>query len=122
MIEGAGHVPRSSAQVTLHLDVALLSATEGDDKPAKYPVMFRAADAMVISKTDLLPYLDDFDPGRARDRLRALANPAPVFELSARSGEGLDAWCDWLRAGLSQRAGGGIPDGAAAGGSGPKAP
>jgi hydrogenase nickel incorporation protein HypB len=76
---------------------------EGDDKPAKYPVMFRAADLMLLSKADLLPVLDDFRPENARRYLRELANPAPVIELSAKTGAGLDQWLDWLHNAIAQR-------------------
>jgi hydrogenase nickel incorporation protein HypB len=105
-IENVGNlVCPASFDLGQHLNVTLLSVTEGDDKPSKYPVMFRAADAMLISKTDLLPHLDDFDPARAESNLRNLANPAPVIRLSARKAEGMQAWLDWLRAELgSQRA------------------
>src|SRR5574340_1539368 len=88
-----------------HLNVTLLSVTEGDDKPAKYPVMFRAADAMLLTKTDLLAVLDDFDPDKAEAHLRNLANPALVLRLSARKDLGMDAWLTWLREQLNaQRA------------------
>jgi len=97
-IENVGNlVCPASFDLGQHANVALLSVTEGDDKPAKYPVMFRAADAVLISKTDLLAHLDDFDPARAEAHLRNLANPAPVLRLSARRGEGLMAWFAWLR-------------------------
>lgn len=85
-----------------HRNVVLLSVPEGDDKPAKYPVMFRTADLVLLTKADLLPVLDDFDPARAEANLRALASPAPLFQLSAKSGIGLDAWLGWLRAQLRQ--------------------
>jgi hydrogenase nickel incorporation protein HypB len=91
-----------------HHNVVLLSTTEGDDKPAKYPVMFRAADLVLLSKCDLLPVLDDFQPQRARTHLRNLASDAPVIELSARSGAGLQDWIDWLQSAsavLEQRLG-----------------
>jgi hydrogenase nickel incorporation protein HypB len=77
--------------------VTLLSVTEGDDKPAKYPVMFRAADLMLISKSDLLAVLDDFEPDRAERHLRELASRAPAYRVSAKSGDGMQAWFDWLR-------------------------
>jgi len=80
-----------------HADVVLLSATEGDDKPAKYPVMFRAADLVLLTKADLLAVLEDFSPERAEQALRALATTAPVLSVSAKTGTGLAAWCDWLR-------------------------
>ncbi|BAZ94665.1 hypothetical protein TspCOW1_03700 [Thiohalobacter sp. COW1] len=98
-IENVGNlVCPASFDLGHHRNVTLLSVTEGDDKPAKYPVMFRAADLMLLTKADLLAVLDDFDPDRATRCLRELANPAPVFNLSARKGQGLDAWLDWLRA------------------------
>jgi hydrogenase nickel incorporation protein HypB len=97
-IENVGNlVCPASFDLGHHRNVVLLSATEGDDKPAKYPVMFRAADLMLLSKSDLLPVLDDFSPELAKKNLRALANPAPVLQLSARRGIGMDAWLDWLR-------------------------
>ncbi|MFO1432082.1 MAG: hydrogenase nickel incorporation protein HypB [Candidatus Competibacteraceae bacterium] len=80
-----------------HVNVTLLSVTEGDDKPAKYPVMFRAADLLLLSKTDLLAVLDDFDPAAAEAHFRELANPAPVLQVSARKGEGMESWLHWLR-------------------------
>jgi hydrogenase nickel incorporation protein HypB len=64
--------------------------------------MFRAADLVLLSKSDLLPVLDDFKPENARRYLRNLANPAPVFELSARTGAGLDQWLHWLFTEISQ--------------------
>ena len=60
------------------------------------------ADLVLITKSDLLPVLDDFDPAVAEQYLRQLANPAPQLNLSARSGEGLGEWLDWLRARLSE--------------------
>ncbi len=80
-----------------HRNITLLSVTEGDDKPAKYPVMFRAADLVLLTKTDLLPVLDDFDADRAESCLRQLANPAPFLRLSAKKNAGLETWIDWLR-------------------------
>lgn len=79
-----------------HANVALLSVAEGDDKPAKYPVMFRAADLVVLSKADLLPVFDDFSPERATGHVRALANDAEVLAVSARQGSQLAPWLDWL--------------------------
>jgi hydrogenase nickel incorporation protein HypB len=81
-----------------HRNVTLLSVTEGDDKPAKYPVMFRGTDLLVLSKSDLLPSAGGFRSGGGRRHLRALASRAPVMALSARKGIELDAWLDWLRA------------------------
>ncbi len=97
-IENVGNlVCPASFDLGQHRNVTLLSVTEGDDKPAKYPVMFRASDLMLLSKTDLLAVLDDFDPAQACRHLRNLANPAPVIELSAKTGAGLQGWLDWLQ-------------------------
>jgi hydrogenase nickel incorporation protein HypB len=97
-IENVGNlVCPASFDLGHHRNVTLLSVTEGDDKPAKYPVMFRATDLMLITKTDLLAVLDDFDCGKAQRYLRELANPAPVIELSARKQQGIDLWIDWLQ-------------------------
>jgi len=100
-IENVGNlVCPASFDLGQHLNVTLLSTPEGDDKPAKYPVMFRAADLVLISKSDLIDVLGDFEPARAIGHLRGLANPAEVIEMSARSGDGMPAWLDWLRAQL----------------------
>lgn len=79
-----------------HANVALLAVTEGDDKPAKYPVLFRAADLVLLSKSDLLEVLDDFAPAKAERHIRRLANPADVVPLSARRPETLAPWLAWL--------------------------
>lgn len=98
-VENVGNlVCPASFDLGQHRNVALLSVTEGDDKPAKYPVMFRAADLVLLTKTDLLPALDDFSPERAEWNLRNLASRAPLLPLSARKKIGLQAWFDWLRA------------------------
>jgi hydrogenase nickel incorporation protein HypB len=83
------------------MKVVLLSVTEGDDKPLKYPGMVRNASVLVINKVDLIPYVDS---NVAALRANALqVNPRlRVFEMSCRSGEGVAEWCDWLR----QQAGG----------------
>jgi len=97
-IENVGNlVCPASFDLGHHRNVTLLSVTEGDDKPAKYPVMFRAADLMVLTKTDLLAVLDDFEPERAERYLRELANAAPLLQVAARKGEGLQGWLAWLR-------------------------
>lgn len=75
--------------------VVILSVAEGDDKPLKYPDMFAAADLMLLSKTDLLPYVD-FNPDRALE-YASRVNPAlSALRLSARSGEGMAAWLGWI--------------------------
>ena len=96
-IENVGNlVCPASFDLGHHRNVILLSVTEGDDKPAKYPVMFRAADLMLISKTDLLPYLPEFSPDRAERCLRHLASTAPTLHLSARTEAGVADWLEWL--------------------------
>ncbi|MDP1709244.1 MAG: hydrogenase nickel incorporation protein HypB [Gammaproteobacteria bacterium] len=103
-IENVGNlVCPASFDLGQHHNITLLSVTEGDDKPAKYPVMFRAADLVLLTKTDLLPVLDDFDPEKAEHCLRQLANPAPLFRLSAKTGAGLEHWLAWLRAQATAR-------------------
>lgn len=79
--------------------VALLSVTEGDDKPEKYPQLFHLAKAMLINKVDLLPYVD-FSLDKARSHATRLNPDLAVMEISCRAGTGLDAWYDWLRAGV----------------------
>jgi len=97
-IENVGNlVCPASFDLGQHLNITLLSVTEGDDKPAKYPVMFRVADLMLLSKTDLLDVLDDFDTTKAEHNLRQLASSAPVLECSARRGDGINNWIDWLK-------------------------
>jgi hydrogenase nickel incorporation protein HypB len=86
-----------------HANVALLSVTEGDDKPAKYPVMFRAADLVLLSKADFLDVIDDFDPVKAERHVRELANPAEVLTLSVRRPDSLQPWFAWLRKTLQAR-------------------
>jgi hydrogenase nickel incorporation protein HypB len=84
-------------------NVVALSTTEGPDKPLKYPVMFRAADLVLLTKADLLPHLAGVDPERIRDAL-ARVNPEPrLLLVSATSGEGLDAWVAWLRERRAER-------------------
>lgn len=97
-IENVGNlVCPASFDLGQHRNVTLLSVPEGDDKPAKYPVMFRAADLVLLTKTDLLPVLDDFKVTRAKSYLRQLANAAPLLQISSKSHEGLESWVDWLR-------------------------
>jgi hydrogenase nickel incorporation protein HypB len=96
-IENVGNlVCPASFDIGQHANVLLLSVTEGDDKPAKYPVMVRAADQMLITKTDLLPYIEEFSVLRARAAAKAIRADLPVIELSAKNGKGLDVWLCWL--------------------------
>jgi hydrogenase nickel incorporation protein HypB len=97
-IENVGNlVCPASFDLGQHRNVVLLSVTEGDDKPAKYPVMFRAADVVLLTKMDLAPVMEDFDPLRAEQAVRDLANAAPIMPLSARKAVNLGPWVAWLR-------------------------
>lgn len=78
-----------------HIRVLLLSTTEGDDKPGKYPKAFRTSEVLVITKTDLLPYVP-FQVPRAYQDARHVQPGLDVFSLSALTGEGIGAWCDYL--------------------------
>ena len=80
--------------------VVILSVTEGDDKPLKYPDMFHAADLVIINKMDLLPHVD-FDVGVATDYARRIRPGVEVMLVSAQTGEGFDAWLAWLRRGVA---------------------
>ncbi|MFA6203707.1 MAG: hydrogenase nickel incorporation protein HypB [Gallionella sp.] len=81
--------------------VVVLSVTEGEDKPLKYPDMFRAADLMILNKCDLLPYLE-FDADLAIDYARRINPDLHVIRLSATTGVGMDEWLDWIRAGCKR--------------------
>ena len=97
-IENVGNlVCPASFDLGQHANIVLLSIPEGDDKPAKYPVMFRKANMVMLSKADLLPVLDDFSSERAEKYLRNLASSAPLINTSAKSGTGMEDWLNWLR-------------------------
>lgn len=75
--------------------VALLSVTEGDDKPEKYPQLFQKAGVMLLNKIDLLPYVD-FAPEEAKRQAKRLQPELEIFEISCRTPSGLKAWYEWL--------------------------
>ncbi len=75
--------------------IVMVSTTEGDDKPAKYPQMFAVSQVMVVNKIDLLPYVD-YSIEKVRKQALAINPNLRIFEVSCRTGEGLDAWCEWL--------------------------
>lgn len=75
--------------------VVIMSVTEGEDKPVKYPDMFISSDLCIINKTDLLPYLK-FDMDKAKDYIKRINHHMDIMELSAQTGEGLDVWIEWL--------------------------
>jgi hydrogenase nickel incorporation protein HypB len=84
----------------------ILSVPEGDDKPLKYPLMFQESRALLINKIDLLPYVN-CDVGKIRERALQLNANLEIFEISCRTGEGLDGWADWLRQQVGARKAGG---------------
>lgn len=103
LIENVGNlVCPAEFDVGEHARAMVYAITEGEEKPLKYPVMFRSCDLIVVNKTDLLPHLD-FDMDGFLGNLRAVNPSATVIQVSARTGDGVDAWCDWLRAQLADR-------------------
>ena len=105
LIENVGNLVCPAAfDLGEHHKVAILSVTEGEDKPLKYPDMFRAADVMLLNKCDLLPYLE-FDADLAEANARRVNPDLTIFRVSATSGEGLAAWLSWIEAGLEAQRG-----------------
>ena len=80
----------------------VLSITEGDDKPLKYPLMFKEADAALLNKVDLLPYTD-FDMESATEDIRTIHPGIEVMPIACRTGEGLAAWLAWLRKNVREK-------------------
>ncbi len=76
--------------------VVIISTTEGEDKPIKYPPMFESSQLCIINKTDLLPYLD-FDMEKLKDYAKRVNHHLEFIEVSAKTGEGMDKWYEWLR-------------------------
>jgi hydrogenase nickel incorporation protein HypB len=105
LIENVGNLVCPAAfDLGEHHKVAILSVTEGEDKPLKYPDMFRAADVMLLNKCDLLPYLE-FDADLAEANARRVNPDLTIFRVSATSGEGLAAWVSWIESGLEAQRG-----------------
>jgi len=97
LIENVGNlVCPAEFDVGEHARAMVYAITEGEEKPLKYPVMFRSCDLVVVNKMDLLPHLG-FDLDAFLGNLRAVNPAAAVIEASARTGDGVDAWCQWLR-------------------------
>jgi hydrogenase nickel incorporation protein HypB len=97
LVENVGNlVCPAEFEVGEHAKVALLSVTEGEDKPLKYPVMFREADVLLITKLDLAPYLD-VELARIEANIRQLNPTVEVIPLSAKTGAGLERWFNWLQ-------------------------
>jgi len=82
--------------------VVVLSVTEGEDKPAKYPLMFRECEVALLNKVDLLPYLD-YDKQKAIDYIHQVHPGMPIFEMSAKTEEGFAPWLEWLRDKVRQK-------------------
>ncbi|UCC78777.1 MAG: hydrogenase nickel incorporation protein HypB [Candidatus Zixiibacteriota bacterium] len=96
-IENVGNlVCPSSYDLGEDMKVVLVSVTEGDDKPLKYPAMFRRSSVMIINKTDLLPHCD-FNMETARMNALKVNGKLKIFEMSCRAGDGLDEWYLWLK-------------------------
>jgi hydrogenase nickel incorporation protein HypB len=96
LVENVGNlVCPAEFEVGEHAKVALLSITEGEDKPLKYPVMFQAADCLLITKMDLAPYLD-VDLHRIVANVRQINPHVAIIPVSAKTGEGLESWFEWV--------------------------
>lgn len=96
-IENVGNLVCPSAfDLGEHFKIALLSVTEGEDKPVKYPSLFAQTPVVVLTKTDLIPHID-WDLAACRECLRQVRPGVFVFELSAKTGDGMDAWIDYLK-------------------------
>jgi len=97
LVENVGNlVCPAEFEVGEHAKVALLSITEGEDKPLKYPIMFREADCLLVTKTDLAPYLD-IDLQRIEANVRQINPSVTIIFVSAKTGEGLEDWFNWVR-------------------------
>ena len=99
-IENVGNlICPTGFQLGEHRKIMIAHVAEGDDKPIKYPAMFAAVDALILNKIDLMPYVD-FAVDAFFEAVRALNPGASIFEISCRTGKGVDAWANWL---LEQR-------------------
>jgi hydrogenase nickel incorporation protein HypB len=96
MIENVGNlICPAEFDLGEHVKVVITSLPEGDDKPIKYPLMFTESDAVLINKVDLAPYMD-FDINNFRKVVTGLNPDITIFEVSAKTGKGIDQWCQWL--------------------------
>ncbi len=97
IIENVGNlVCPASFKLGTHASLVIASVPEGDDKPYKYPGIYRGIDCLILNKTDLLPYID-FDQDYFRKGIEVLNPGIPVFPVSCKTLEGFSAWTDWLR-------------------------
>lgn len=98
LIENVGNlVCPSSYDLGEHLKIVVLSATEGEDKPLKYPGIFSKAELAIVNKIDLLPYVN-FNLEQARENMRRVHPGIEIIEVSCTTGVGVDRWLEWLRA------------------------
>ncbi|MEM6452244.1 MAG: hydrogenase nickel incorporation protein HypB [Cyanobacteria bacterium P01_D01_bin.105] len=103
-VENVGNlVCPAEFEVGEHAKVALLSVTEGEDKPLKYPIMFREADCLLITKVDLAPYLE-VDIDRIIANVRQINANVDIFLVSAKTGEGMESWLTWIQQTVAARA------------------
>jgi hydrogenase nickel incorporation protein HypB len=103
LVENVGNlVCPAEFEVGEHAKVALLSITEGEDKPLKYPIMFQEADCLLITKTDLVPYLD-VDLEAIAANVRQMNPDVTIIAVSTKTGEGLEDWFSWVRSQLQAR-------------------
>lgn len=102
-IENVGNlVCPASYDVGANINIVLLSVPEGDDKPEKYPVIFNKADAVIITKIDLLPYLE-FDVEHVKSQIKKLNPKADILLISTKTSEGIDTWIDYLLSKLGEK-------------------
>jgi hydrogenase nickel incorporation protein HypB len=96
IIENVGNLvcPAEFDTGAIH-NAMILSVPEGDDKPLKYPLMFSVSQALLVNKTDYLD-LSDFDMAALRERIKRLNPGMAIFEVSCRTGDGIEAWTEWL--------------------------
>lgn len=102
IVENVGNlICPASFKLGTHSNVLISSIPEGDDKPYKYPNIYRGLDVLIINKTDLLPYLD-FDMDYFRQGVEMLNPGLTTFAVSCKTGEGIDAWLEWLKARINK--------------------
>jgi hydrogenase nickel incorporation protein HypB len=103
MIENVGNlVCPASFDLGENYKVVVLSVTEGEDKPLKYPNMFHNAQVMLLNKIDLLPYVD-FDADKCKAFARRINPGITIFDVSSKTGEGMDSWYNWIAAGAGKK-------------------
>jgi hydrogenase nickel incorporation protein HypB len=103
LIENVGNlVCPASFDLGENHKVVVLSVTEGEDKPLKYPAMFHNADVMLLNKVDLLPHVD-FDAAKCKEMARRVNPDILIFDVSSKTGEGMDAWYEWLASRTRER-------------------